>query len=473
MSKKTEEFLEKLAPCIEKGNLEACVDKVSKLAEEMGIDGEELLDLFGKSDNECRPNYAYVLALVAAPFLKDEKQQARAYAFAGIAAQSLRNYGQSEIQYKISIEKNPDNARVYNNYANILAELGRKDEAEKQYLLAIEKNPNLAIVHYNYANLLKELGRLDEAEKQYRLAIEKDPEDAAGYNNCAILLAESGRLDEAEKYYKLAIEKNPKFALPHYNYANLLVKLGRLEGAEDHYKKTIEIDPKYAAAHNNYAILLRGLERLSEADSEVRTALQIEPSNPYALSTLGDILADEEYFEEAEERYKEALRNSGMMDKSALSEVHNNNLGYVYFQLKQYKKAEKEFQKSDELSGNVKAIRNLRAIKKAENIKTDLKWGLPRAQKCFLVSIILILLGFCYYLFLFWKTEDSTGLLSDTMFVAQSSILMGLLIFVLFANQLARLKVGAQGVELEMSTEHRTVEARSLSAETAPMLERS
>ena len=59
------------------------------------------------------------------------------------------------------------------------------------------------------------------------------------------------------------------------------------------------------------------------------------------------------------------------------------------------------------------------------------------------------------------------------MFVAQSSILMGLLIFVHFANQLARLKVGTQGMELEMSTEQRTVEAKSLYAEAAPLLERS
>ena len=165
------------------------------------------------------------------------------------------------------------------------------------------------------------------------------------------------------------------------------------------------------------------------------------------------------------------MKNSGSMDKSALSEVHNN-LGYVYFQLKKSKKAEKEFQKSVELSGNVKAIRNLRATKKAHTKDADFGVGIPRYQKCFMLLVILSLLGFCYYLFLFWETENETRLLSDTMFVAQSSFLMGLMIFVLFAHQLARLKVGTQGVELEMSTEYRTVEAKSLHAEAALKLER-
>jgi len=49
---------------------------------------------------------------------------------------------------------------------------------------------------------------------------------------------------------------------------------------------------------------------------------------------------------------------------------------------------------------------------------------------------------------------------------------MGFLILVLFADQLSRLKVGTQGVELEMSTEYRTTKAKSLSAEAAPKLER-
>ncbi len=38
---KTEDFLQKLAPCIERGDLDACVEEAAQLAGEMGIGMEE------------------------------------------------------------------------------------------------------------------------------------------------------------------------------------------------------------------------------------------------------------------------------------------------------------------------------------------------------------------------------------------------------------------------------------------------
>ena len=37
MSDKTEEFLQKLAPCIERGDLDACVEEAARVAREMGV----------------------------------------------------------------------------------------------------------------------------------------------------------------------------------------------------------------------------------------------------------------------------------------------------------------------------------------------------------------------------------------------------------------------------------------------------
>jgi tetratricopeptide (TPR) repeat protein len=106
MSGKTDEFLEKLAPCIEKGDLEACVEEASRLAEEMKISGEELLELSCKSSGEGINDFAYVLALAAAPVLKED-QQAIAYLNAGHAAYSLGNHEKCEMQYKKAIEIDP------------------------------------------------------------------------------------------------------------------------------------------------------------------------------------------------------------------------------------------------------------------------------------------------------------------------------------------------------------------------------
>ena len=48
---KTQEFLKKLAPCIERGDLDACVEEAARVAKEMGVGAEELMELFSRIDS--------------------------------------------------------------------------------------------------------------------------------------------------------------------------------------------------------------------------------------------------------------------------------------------------------------------------------------------------------------------------------------------------------------------------------------
>lgn len=53
-----------------------------------------------------------------------------------------------------------------------MKERDRKAETEKQYKLALEADPNDIDIHWNYGVLLEELGRKEEAAMQYLLALE-------------------------------------------------------------------------------------------------------------------------------------------------------------------------------------------------------------------------------------------------------------------------------------------------------------
>ncbi|MCX9009633.1 MAG: tetratricopeptide repeat protein, partial [Candidatus Methanoperedens sp.] len=189
---KTEEFLQKLTPCIERGELEKCVEEAARLAGEMGIGAEELLDLSMQEGMGGKHDFTYVLALAAARGLEVEGK-AIAYYNAGLAAQYLRKVEKAEEHYKLAIEADPKLAAAHYNYANLLSEQKRNDEAEQHYKLAIEADPKYAAAHYNYANLLSEQKRNDEAEQHYKLAIEADPKYAAAHSNYAILLKEQKR----------------------------------------------------------------------------------------------------------------------------------------------------------------------------------------------------------------------------------------------------------------------------------------
>ncbi len=380
---KTEEFLQKLAPCIERGELEACVEEAARVAREMGIGAEELLYLSAEQGGSGKHDFAYLLALAAAQGLEGE-EKAGAYCNAGIAA----------------------------NY------IGKFEESEDYYKKAIQIDSKDADVHYNYANLLEDLGRKIEAEEHY------------------------------EKEIKL----NPKDVDFHNNYALLLVELGKTSEAIQHYKKAIELNPKYIRAHNNYATLLREKAMFSEAEKEVRTALQIYPENPYAFGTYGDILADEDYLEEAIEKYREAIKNSDSMAGPTIAEIHNN-LGWAYAHLEKYNRARKEFEEANKLDPqNVKAIRNLRALRKA---KRETKFSI--IQICLALALLTAIIA-TWYLFL-------NKFITENVFAAQSTILIAILIFILLYHQLGKFKAGP--IEFEMSTEH-----RSQPSETIAKIER-
>ena len=452
---KTKTFLDKLKPCIEKGELDACVDEAVKLAKEMGIGAQELSKLsFDIGATELHA-FTYIMALAAAQGLKG-KEKVTAHYNAGIAANSLGKMELSEEQYKFAIEENPKYTEAHNNYANLLNKLNRLDEAEEHYKLAIKANPKYTNAHFNYAILLQELKRLKEAEEQYRLTIETyektdeetDPKLAKLHSNYAIILKKLKRLEEAEEHYKIAIKADPKNAAILSNYAIILKELNRPEEAEEHYKLAIVADSKYWKAHNNYANLLREKAMFSEAEKEVRIALQIEINDPYALGTYGDILADEDYLEEAIKKYKEAIKNSDSMASPVVAEIRNN-LGWAYAHLGQYDRANKEFEKANELDPvNVKAIRNLRAIRKVKS-----KTVTSKTQKWTGCGLFILVIS-TWYLFLNEK-------ISENVFAAQSTILIAILIFILFYHQLDRFKAGP--IEFEKSTEHRSQPAETLS----------
>ena len=197
------EFLDKLKPCIDENELDACVDEAARLAQEMEMGAQELSGLAThKWVNEEKVT-AYILILVAAEGLVGN-EKAEAYYNAGVAAYSF----------------------------------GKIAKAEEHYLKAIDVNPRLAKAHYNYAILLYKINKIDEAEKQYKLTIEIDSEYAGAHVNYGILLQNCGRIENAEKHYELAIEIDTKLAEAHGNYGLLLIEKDNRKEAWDKTEKT-------------------------------------------------------------------------------------------------------------------------------------------------------------------------------------------------------------------------------------------
>jgi hypothetical protein len=100
---KTEELIQKLTPCIQRGELEKCVEEAARIVGEIGIGAEKLLDLSSKAGASGRHDLDYVLAIAAAQGLEGI-EKAEAYCNAGLAAQFLKNVQKAEKHYQDAIK---------------------------------------------------------------------------------------------------------------------------------------------------------------------------------------------------------------------------------------------------------------------------------------------------------------------------------------------------------------------------------
>ena len=409
----TEVFKKKLSflsHCIHFGNFMICADKVTKLAEEMGVKTSVLLDLSKEKSNDRKYKSAYVLGLAASQ-ISSEKELARAYFAVAYAAQYI----------------------------------GKLEEAEKYYKKAIEKNPQFNYAHLFYAILLSELNRKAEALEHYEIGKELDLQIPADFLNIAIVLEKLDMIAEAEEHYKKAIELNPKFIEALISYAIFLQELDKTDESELYFKKAIEAKPKSSDAHTSYALLLKEKNQLHEAESEVRFALQINPENPHTLRILGDILTEENLdLKEAENSYNKAIENktklSSIRSNSIISEIHNN-LGWIYTQSNQYKKADDEFKKAIKYNPmNIKALQNKRALEK-RNREVEPKISKIQKYIAIILVLFLILIFICFLM----------NKISDNIFCFHSTILIALLIFILLFDQLVSMKTPL--FEFESSSE--------------------
>lgn len=225
---KTEEFLKKLAPCIERGELEKCVEEAARVAGEMGIGAEEMLEISTTAGMGGRYDFAYVLALGSAKGQEGIKK-AGAYNNAGLAAKYLGKSGEAEEQFKQAIAADPKLAEAHGTYGLLLVELDRREKARDE----IEKASNLFIESGRITDSHLAWAWFHERYSEKYFNMRKFPESGedAGKAGDEYLIA-AGTVDGALKYQfsqqgnilkaKSYVRKVPK----KYWYTNILYRFG-------------------------------------------------------------------------------------------------------------------------------------------------------------------------------------------------------------------------------------------------------
>jgi tetratricopeptide (TPR) repeat protein len=175
--------------------------------------------------------------------LKQMKQEAQNAKESEKAAEVSSLFAEShdlriERKYAGAIEKyeaieaiDPDNYGVYNNWGNILYELGRYADACAKYQKAVKLKPELPEAYNNWGAALMLLGNYAAAREKYKKANEiKD--HGADYNLACVEVLD-GNIGEGERYLKMANEHG---TLPSYEYASKAEAL-KLVWEEDWFKE--------------------------------------------------------------------------------------------------------------------------------------------------------------------------------------------------------------------------------------------
>jgi protein O-mannosyl-transferase len=207
-----------------------------------------------------------------------------------------------------TVAKRPQNPRAYDNYAQALQLIGRREEAVVQLKKALELNPNSYASHGLLANVYIELSRFDEAIAHYRRALGLKSDIAIFHNNLATSLARVNRIDEAMQHYAEAVRLNPKLPAAHSNFANLLYQVGRTNEAAAHYQTALELKPDDSAARYNLGLMMFQLDRNAEAVGHLQRAIEQNPTDANFRNTFGVALMKTNRLGEAVFQFEECLR---------------------------------------------------------------------------------------------------------------------------------------------------------------------
>jgi len=228
-------------------------------------------------------------------------------------------YLSDEAMWREAVAERPGNVAARNNYGNVLAQAGRREEALAQYAEAIRLEPDNAEAYYNAGNALKRLGRLPEAIAHYERALRANPNMPDAQTALGTALEDAGRGDEAIAHYEQALRLDPRFTDAHNDLGLALAQAGRLPEAIAHYEQALQINPALADVHNNLGSALRAARRSQEAIAHYEEALRLKPDYAAAHNNLGNAFREAGRQLEAIAQYEQALQI-----EPAVPEVRNN-----------------------------------------------------------------------------------------------------------------------------------------------------
>ncbi len=169
--------------------------------------------------------------------------------------QEIASQMDKAVYYKKAVEKNPDNALLYNNLGCSHDRLGNPTAAIDAYKRAIELDPDNAVFYNNLGCSYGKLSLYRKSIDAFRQAIRIQPDFVKAYFDLGFSYSQLGSHQEAVEAFRDAIRINPDIAQIHYSLSHSYIRLGFDEKAVRALKDAIRINPGYVSAHYSLGLL--------------------------------------------------------------------------------------------------------------------------------------------------------------------------------------------------------------------------
>lgn len=161
------------------------------------------------------------------------------------------------------ISKYPNSYLGHQTLGRIYEYEGGMRRAIDEYVAAVDIKKNDYDSYYKIANLLNELGKKDEAVEMLQNLVKNKPDYYEGSCLLGELLCEQERFKEAANVYEAALRFRPEDFELYYNLGIVYTRLNEFDIAKQMYERAAEINHRLYGAHYNLgqiALIQKDLE---------------------------------------------------------------------------------------------------------------------------------------------------------------------------------------------------------------------
>jgi tetratricopeptide (TPR) repeat protein len=241
--------------------------------------------------------------------------------------QDAHKYADAVPAWKVAADKDPTDARPWNNMGVALAASGKTADAIDAYEKSLAVNNDSSQTHNNLGSALAEAGRFDEAMTQIQKAIALDPDNGAAHINLGHLLEVTGHRDEAVQQLTQGIQIAPKNADGHNIYGVILAREGKMDEAIAQLQQAVTLSPNSAEGHYNLGRAFAAVSRFPEALSQFEAAAKLTANRePAILQMLAAMYSETGNYPQAVTIAQQALDIAGKQQNSDLATALRANL---------------------------------------------------------------------------------------------------------------------------------------------------